>query len=165
MSVRLSVTGIVEIDILLKGLPNQVNHRVMGSAHADAAKPLINVAKNIVARREKVTGTGRLENSIGPVKLSQRKSKEVGLVHVGPVRKKGRYYGYHGHLVEYGHRLVSSKKTGKRNIGFVRPYPFMRPAFEQTKKQVETNITGSVERKLMSYMKRTIKNTGGTWIK
>lgn len=165
MSVRISVTGIAEIDTLLKGLPNQVNHRVMGAAHVDAAKPLINVAKSIVARREKVTSTGRLENSIGPVKLSQRKAKEVGMVHVGPVRKKGKYFGYHGHLVEYGHRLVSSKKTGKRNIGFVKPYPFMRPAFDQTKSQVENNITNSVQKKLMSYMKRTIKNTGGSWIK
>lgn len=165
MSVKISVTGISEIDNLLRSLPKQITHRVMGSAHLDAAKPLIDSAKGIVISREKTKNTGRLEESIGGIKISQRKSNEIGMVQVGPRRKKGTYRGYHGHLVEYGHRLVSSKKSGKRQIGFVRPYPFMRPAFDKTKDQVSRNIVESVQKKLMSFMKRTIKKGGGTWIK
>lgn len=160
MSVKISVTGIAEIDNLLKGLPNQVTHRILGAAHLDAAKPLINRAAMTVRAK-----SGRLAASIGGVKVSQRKTNEVGLVYVGPRRKKFEYHGYHGHLLEYGHKLVSSKRSGKRLIGFVKPYPFMKPAFEQTKDQVQSNITNSIERKLMSFMRRTIKNTGGTWIK
>ena len=165
MSVRISVTGIAEVDNLLRSLPNQVNHRIMGAAHLDAAKPLIDAAQNIVAGRDKTTNTGRLEQSIGGIKISQRKSGEVGMVHIGPRRKKGIYYGFHGHLVEYGHRLVSSKKSGKRVIGFVRPYPFMKPAFDKTKDEVGRNIVETVQKKLMSFMKKTIKKSGGTWIK
>lgn len=153
MSVKISVTGIQEIDTLLRGLPNQVNHRIMGAAHLDAAKPLIDVASNIVRVR-----TGRLKDSIGGVRLSQRKTNEIGMVHVGPRRKKGRYYGNHGHLLEYGHASKGRKSR-------VKPYPFMRPAFNQTQNEVQTRITTSVEKKLMSFMKRTIKNTGGNWIK
>lgn len=128
----------------------------MGAAHLDAAKPLIDVASNIVRVR-----TGRLKDSIGGVRLSQRKTNEIGMVHVGPRRKKGRYYGNHGHLLEYGHVL----KRGKKQFGRVRPYPFMRPAFDQTQKQVQVRIVDSVQKKLMSFMKRTIKKTGGNWIK
>lgn len=153
MSVRLSVTGIAEVDALIKGLPNQVNHRIMGAAHLDAAKPLIDVASNIVRVR-----TGRLKQSIGGVRLSQRKTNEVGMVHVGPRRKKGRYYGNHGHLLEYGHASRGRKSR-------VKPYPFMRPAFNQTQIEVQRRITDSVQKKLMSFMKRTIKKTGGTWVK
>lgn len=156
MSVRISVTGIVEIDAILKGLPNQINHRIMGSAHLEAAKPLIDVASNIVRVK-----TGNLKQSIGGIKLSQRKTNEIGMVHVGPRRKKGRYLGNHGHLLEYGHVI----KRGGQTYGRVKPYPFMRPAFEQTKNQVETNIVQSVQKKLMNFMRRTIKNTGGNWIK
>lgn len=156
MSVKLSVTGIAEVDAILKGLPNQVNHRIMGAAHLDAAKPLIDVASNIVRVR-----TGKLKQSIGGVRLSQRKTNEVGMVHVGPRRRKGKYYGNHGHLLEYGHVL---KREGKI-FGRVKPYPFMRPAFEQTKNQVQTNIVDSVQKKLMSFMRRTIKKGGGNWIK
>lgn len=165
MSVRISVTGIAEIDNLLRTMPKQITHRVMGSAHIEAAKPLMDVAKNIVASREKVQNTGRLEDSIGGIKLSQRSTKEIGLVHVGPRRKKGTYRGFHGHLVEYGHRLVSSKKSGKRQIGFVRPYPFMKPAFDKTKDQVGKNISESIQKKLMSRMKRDLKKAGIPWIK
>jgi hypothetical protein len=165
MSGRISVTGIKEVDDILRGLPKQINHRIMGAAHLDAARPLIESAKNIVANRDKVENTGRLEQSIGGLRLSQRKSTEIGMVHVGPRRKKGVYYGNHGHLVEYGHRLVSSKKTGKRQIGFVRAYPFIKPAFDKTAEQVGKNIVETVQKKLMSYMKRTIKKEGGTWIK
>lgn len=165
MSVRISFTGITEVDNLLKGLPKQVNHRIMGAAHADAAKPLIDAAKSIVAKREKITATGRLENSIGTVKLSKRKTNEIGMVHVGPVRKKGRYFGYHGHLVEFGHRLVSSKRTGKKVLGIVKPYPFMRPAFNQKQNEVTKKILTSVETKLRNYMRRSVRNAGGVWLK
>lgn len=156
MSVKLSVTGIAEVDALIKGLPNQVNHRIMGAAHLDAAKPLIDVASNIVRVK-----TGRLKQSIGGVRLSQRKTNEVGMVHIGPRRKKGRYYGNHGHLLEYGHVL----KRGGKTFGRVKPYPFMRPAFNQTQNEVQRRITDSVQKKLMSFMKRTIKTSGGSWVK
>lgn len=158
MNIKLSLTGVNEIDQVLKGLPNQINHRIMGAAHADAAKPIIPAAQSRIKNK-----TGRLRDSLGTEKISVRKSNQIGLVYVGPRRKRGKK-GFHGHLVEFGHKLVSSKKSGKRQIGFVRPYPFMEPAFHQTKAEVTENIKTSVAKKLVSFMKRTIKKGGGTFI-
>lgn len=40
--------------------------------------------------------------------------------------------GYKANLVEYGHVMVTHQNQGKREVGFVPPHPFMRPAFEQS---------------------------------
>jgi HK97 gp10 family phage protein len=149
MSATLSVTGIKEIDDLLKGLPKQLTHRVLQAAHADAAKPLINAAQAYAPYR-----TGKLERSIGAIKPSIHKATEIGIVKVGP-RRGGSYKGYHGHLIEYGHRIVTRK--GK-TVGRTSPKPFMEPAFNVTKAKVEANIADSIAKKLLGYMRRTIKN-------
>lgn len=148
MSGTLSVTGLKEIDELLKGLPEQLKHRILQDAHADAAKPLINSAESKVPVK-----TGGLRRSIGAVKPSIKKAREIGLVKIGP-RRGGRYEGYHGHLIEFGHRIVTKKG---RIIGATRPNPFMEPAFNSTKDQVKSNIAESIAKILLRYMKRTIK--------
>lgn len=141
----ISVTGLKEIDQVLKGLPLQLQDRVLKNAHADAAKPLISAAKSIVA----VGKTGNLKNSIGVERVSLKKTNEIGLVVVGP-RRKGGSKGFHGHLIEYGKTNRDGSKTT--------PNPFMEPAFNQTKSQVETNISESIGRKLYQFIKRTVKN-------
>jgi HK97 gp10 family phage protein len=148
MSVNLSVTGLKEIDDLLKGLPRQLQHRVLQAAHADAAKPLIDFAQGYSPFK-----TGKLERSIGAIKPPIHKATEIGIVKIGP-RRGGIYKGYHGHLIEYGHRIVTKK--GK-TVGKTRPKPFIEPAFNVTKKRVENNIADSIGKKLISFMKRTIK--------
>lgn len=60
---------------------------------------------------------------------------------VGPIYQKGGGGGNHGHLLEYGHALRSrgrASKGGKmrpltRSLGRARPFPFLRPAYDQTK--------------------------------
>lgn len=153
MNVKLSLTGQNEIDEILRGLPNQINHRIMGAAHAEAAKPIIPAAQSRIKNK-----TGRLKESIGTEKISMRKSDQIGLVYVGPRRKRGQK-GFHGHLVEFGHR-----KGGWNTKKDVKPYPFMEPAFLQTKDEVTNNIKESVGKKLVSFMKRTMKKGGQTWM-
>lgn len=125
----------------------------MGAAHADAAKPIIPAAQSRIK-----TKTGRLRDSIGTEKISVRKSNQIGLVYVGPRRKRGKK-GFHGHLVEFGH-----KKGGWNTKRDVPAHPFMEPAFLQTKNEVIDNIKTSVAKKLVSFMKRTVKKGGSTWI-
>lgn len=163
--VYISYSGIKEVDDLFKEMPKVVSHRVLGAAHVAAAKPLINAAYFGVQLK-----SGRLAQSIGAIKLPLRKTKELGAVVVGPIRQKGKRYGHHGHLVEYGHRMISHKVSGKKQIegprtpdGRVRPFPFMRPAFEKTKQLVEQNIKIEIVNKLLSVMKRTIKKSGKEW--
>jgi hypothetical protein len=148
----MSFSGVDEIDRVLKGLPLQLTHKILSAAHADAAKPIIPIAQARVNRRK-----GGLQNSIGVEKISISKTTELGLVFVGPRRKRG-YKGYAGHLVEFGHKIAGKKG------GFVKPYPFMEPAFNNTKNIVEDNIKVSIGKKLVSFMKRTVKSTGGNWV-
>lgn len=140
----MSVTGFKEIDSVLKGLPNQLQDRVLKTAHADAAKPLIEAAKRIVP----VGKTGNLKDSIGVERIALKKTNVVGLVQVGPRRRRGKK-GFHGHLIEYGKTNRDGSKT--------KPQPFMEPAFNQTKAQVETQIAISVGKKLNQFMKRQLK--------
>lgn len=141
----ISVTGIKEIDAVLRGLPRQMQDSILKSAHADAAKPLIDAAKHIVP----VGKTKNLQTSIGVERISIKKTNEVGLVQVGPRRKSG-YKGFHGHLIEYG----KTNRDGTRTT----PQPFMEPAFNQTKTQVESRIAENLGKKVYQFMRRTIKN-------
>tara|TARA_R110000868_G_scaffold96848_3_gene266354 strand:+ start:1571 stop:1999 length:429 start_codon:yes stop_codon:yes gene_type:complete len=140
----ISVTGLKEIDKVLRGLPDQLQDRVLKNAHTDAAKPLISAAKSIVHVK-----TGNLQKSIGVVRTSLKKTGAVGLVQVGP-RRGGGNKGFHGHLIEYG----KTNRDGTRS----RKFPFMEPAFNQTQSQVESNIATSLGKRINQFMKRTIKN-------
>lgn len=148
MSATITITGLKEIDQVLKGLPDQLTHQILTAAHADAAKPLIGTAKSIVRKK-----SGNLSNSIGVKKTNLSKVGIIGLVQIGPLRG-GRNRGFHGHLIEYGHRIVT--KLG-RNVGISKKFPFMEPSFNATQGIVEKNISDSIGKKLLSYMRRTIK--------
>lgn len=145
MSVKISVTGVKEIDAVLKGMPLVLQDRVMKTAHADAAKPLISAAKAIVPVGE----TGNLQKSIGVERVSIKKVDAIGLVQVGP-RRKGGNKGFHGHLIEFGKTNRDGTKT--------KAQPFMEPAFNQTKTAVESGVAQSLGTKLYQFMKRTLKN-------
>lgn len=145
MSVKISVTGLAEIDKVVKGLPLQLQDKVLMQAHADAAKPLVLMAKELVPKGK----THNLEKSIGVEKVGIKRTDQVGLVLVGP-RRRGGNRGFHGHLIEYG----KTNRDGTRTM----PDPFMRPAFEATHPTVEKQISTSLGKKVNSFMKRTIKN-------
>lgn len=145
MSVKISVTGLKEIDQVVKGLPLQLQDRVLKAAHADAAKPLLMIAKEKVPKGK----THNLERSIGVERVNLNRTDQVGLVLVGP-RRRGGNKGYHGHLIEYG----KTNRDGTKTIAD----PFMRPAWYQTYTTVERNIAESLSKKLNSFMKRIIKN-------
>ncbi|MEB3210268.1 MAG: HK97-gp10 family putative phage morphogenesis protein [Leptolyngbyaceae bacterium] len=148
MSVKLSVTGVKEIDQVLKGLPRQLQDKVLAQAHADAAKPLVERAKNIVPKRK-----GNLRDSIGTEKLGKR-GNEIGQVQVGPRRSK-RWLGHGALLVEFGTKKRATKKGANR--GVMPKKPFMFPAFRQTKQLVEGRIAKAIGQKLYNFMKRTLK--------
>lgn len=156
MSVKLSVTGVKEIDAVLKGMPLQLQDRVLKTAHADAAKPLVQVATTLAPLGK----TGNLKRSIGVERISMKKIDAIGLVQVGPRRRSG-YKGIHGHLVEFG--TTSRETKGKKsmpagiNRGLMPAKPFMEPAFNQTKSLIEAAISVSVGKKLNDFIKRTVK--------
>ncbi len=148
MDVKL--TGVAEIDKVLKGLPKQLNHKILQSAHVQAVKPLVNKAKLTAPEGP----TGNLVDSIGAVKLPVRRATSLGEVHVGP-RRGGRNKGHHGHLVEYGTKPRSTKSGANR--GRMKAEPFMDPAWESTKNKVQVSINDELGKSLYRFMKRTIK--------
>lgn len=147
MNLKVSITGHKQIDQLLKAMPKELNHKVLSAAHADAAKPLVDMEKAMAP----VGLTGNLVSSIGVTKESVKKATQIGLVKVGPRSKKGS----HGHLIEFGTRLRRTKKGANR--GFMLAKPFVQPSFQRTYGQVESRIAGSVAKVLNRTMKRYIK--------
>lgn len=143
MSIKLSVTGLKEIDEVIKGMPLIMQDRVLKTAHADAAKVLVDVAQAIVPVRK-----GTLKKSIGVVRVSLKRAGVVGLVEVGP-RRGGGNRGYHGHLIEFS----KQNRDGSRS----KAHPFMQPAFAQTQTQVQNQIAESLAKKLNAFMKRKLK--------
>ncbi len=145
MSVKVSVTGLKEIDDVIKGMPAQLQDRVLKTAHADAAKVGVEAAKMIVP----VGKTSNLKNSIGIERINMKRTDEIGLVQYGP-RRVGANKGYHGHLIEYG----KTNRDGTRTT----PQPFMEPSFNMSKFLIESRIADSIGKKLNAFIKRTIKN-------
>jgi hypothetical protein len=152
MDVRMRLTGVKEIDRVLLGLPRQVNHKLLQQAHTQASKVLVEKAKLLAPEGP----NGNLVDSIGTVRESFAKSSELGLVQTGPRRRRGRYKGYAGHLVEYGTRPRRLKNGANR--GVMPKRPFMEPAWEQTKDRVLGSINTQLGTALYRFMKRTIKN-------
>lgn len=146
----ISVTGVAEIDKVLKALPKEMNHKILGAAHAGAAKPLVERAKLLAPEGP----TGNLVDSIGVVKSNIKRANKLGEVVVGP-RKRGRYKGYAGHLVEYGTRKRRTRKGANR--GSMKPKPFMRPAFNQTKGIVERQIGNEIGKVMVRTMRRYLR--------
>lgn len=149
MDVSIKVTGVKEIDKVLKGLPLQLNNKILQSAHFQAVKPLIEKAKLLAPEGP----TGNLVDSIGAVRQPLRKATALGEVNVGP--RRGRYKGHHAHLIEYGTRPRRNKAGANR--GRVKADPFMEPAVEQTKDKVLSLVNVSIGKVLNSFMKRTLK--------
>ena len=151
MSVKISVSGVREIDSLLKNLPKELTHQVLGTAHAAAAKPLIRKAQLTAPEGP----TGNLIDSIGVIKTPMKRAGAVGEVAVGP-RRSRRHKGHHGHLIEYGFK-TRAKSGGKGKKTFVTGKPFMRPSFESTKGLVIESIRVEVGKKVWATMRRYVK--------
>jgi hypothetical protein len=152
MSVTIKLTGVQEIDKVLRGLPLQLNDRILQQAHAAAAKPLIEREKAMAPEGP----TGKLIDSIGVVKASAKSlsNRELGAIHVGP-RRSSRYKGHAAHLVEYGTKARRLKNGANR--GVMPKKPFAQPSWDATRPRVQGAINEQIGKKLYSFMKRTLR--------
>lgn len=146
----MKVTGLKEIDTVLRGLPLQLTDRLLQNAAARAAKPLV-VKEQLLAPEGP---EGALVDSIGVVKERYGSGREIGQVAVGP-RRRGRYKGYHAHLVEYGTKERFNRRGASR--GRMPAKPFAKPAFDATKDQVLGNYRLEVGRVVYNYMRRVLR--------
>lgn len=151
MKPRVAWTGNKEIDAVFRGLPNQLQDKVLQDAHARSLKITIDRAKLIAPEGP----TGNLIDSLGIIKERGKGKTELGLVRGGP-RRGGKNKGYHAHLIEYGFKTrLKSGKHGSKS--FVQPDPFMEPAWIQTRGRVTDSIAVNIGRKLVNFIRRTVK--------
>jgi hypothetical protein len=145
----ITVTGFREIDMVLSGMPKELSHRVLQQANTEEAKVLVSKAKSLAPEGP----SGRTVDSIGTVKPNIKRADELGVVLTGP--RRGRYGGHAAHLIEYGTKNRKNKRGANR--GMMRAKPFMKPAYEQTKELIFSDINRIIGRKLYQFMNRTLK--------
>lgn len=150
MNVKIQIEGDKALDDIFRRMPGVFQERVMQNAHARSARHVVNKAKLLAPEGP----TGNLVDSIGVVRVSQKRVGG-GAVIVGP-RRRGKYKGYAGHLVEFGTRMRYTRRSGAYR-GFMKPRPFMRPAWEQTRPIVLREIPTEYRSKLLSFLKRRAK--------
>lgn len=148
MDIKLSVTGIEQIDAVLRGLPEQFTHKVLQAAHAEAALPMV-TRMHLLAP---VGETGKTADSIGIVKLPFSKAAVVGEIQVGP--RRGRFGGSKAHLSEFG---TIKRSFDGANRGIMPKKPFVEPAFESTNPEVISKIGDILAVKTYQFMYRRIK--------
>jgi hypothetical protein len=151
MNVKLSVTGNVEIDNVLRGLQQVFSHKVMQAAHAEAAKPL--VAK--LHLLSPVGRTGKLADSQGIIKLPFTRAASLGEIHVGP--RRGRFGGSHAHLIEFG---TTKRNFNGANRGSIQKKQFVKPAFDETVPVVLESISLALAQKTAGFIRRQLKKNG-----
>ncbi len=110
---RSTMSGVRELDKLLKKLPERVARNVVRGAVRKAGK----VVETEMRTRAPVGPTGNLKASIGQIGVRQPDKRKVVRT-VGALRGGG-FKGYHAHLVEFGTVKMPAR-------------PFIRPAWDQT---------------------------------
>lgn len=155
---NIDIIGDKEFRKVMKALPDRTTRKVMLGIFRQAGKPVRDEAKRRVPVKEKI-----LQRSIGFITGRKKgRSANAAVLWIGPRTRKGsKYPGYHAHLIEYGtapHRIDSSVLINGtwRYIGLhpgTPPQPFMRPAIDSKKAQVEQDI-GS---QLGSFLKKELK--------
>lgn len=148
MSVNIAITGIKELDNVLKMMPRALDDKFMTQVNTERAKVLVQKMKLTAPEGP----TGNLVDSIGTVK--KRKAQELGTVWTGP-RRKGGYKGFAGHLLEFGTKQRKNRKGANR--GVMHKKPFAKPSFDATKGQIEGGIAESVAKVLVRTMRRYLK--------
>lgn len=161
MSVKITLSGVKEIDDALKAMPIELSDKTMASAGIAAAKPLVEKAKQLAPKGK----TRNLQNSIGAYrgsfKMVTSGRRQVGEVSAGP--RRGRYKGYAAHLIEYGTQDRYAKKRDGKPLatpayrGRVTANPFMKPAFDQTRPLILGTYNTILSKRVVSVMKRTLR--------
>ena len=110
-------------------LPDKLKRNELLKLLRRSSQPTIAAAKRNVRKK-----SGKLERSIGNI---TGKNREYPNIMVGP-RAKGKHEGFHGHLIEFGHGGPHPAPA----------FPFMRPAYDETKMAVSKDASGKVAKYL-----------------
>lgn len=159
-------TGSEQLFSALNALPREMRDEILKTAVDRAARPTVKAAKKHARKSRR---TGALERSIA-ARVKNYKATATAVAIIGPDRgrygagkrlKKGsdmrqsHMPAKYAHLVEFGHysaaganvrksKGTSTKSGTFRANSFILPKPFMRPAFAETKSQIESELTKGI---------------------
>ena len=149
---KIKLTGVKEIDAVLKGLPKEVNNKLLTTAHVNAAKPLVEKAKLLAPEGP----TGNLVDSIGTQATGIKSQRALGETHTGPRRGRGKgQRGHHGYWTEVGTKTRKTKKGANR--GKMTGTHWMARSWEATKGKVEPIVNQELGKSLLKFMRKTLK--------
>ncbi len=170
-SANIKIEGLDKLFKELKNLPDKLKRKELLKILRTSARPTLNTAKaNLKRIMSQTKGrypawyktSGNLVKSLG---LITGKNMENPTILVG-ARVKGGNKGFHAHFLELG--TVKRKKKGKgfkrkketytgSNLGYVKPQPFLRPAYDAHKQMAAKELEQSIAKYLQKQINRKFK--------
>jgi len=139
LKVKVSVEGQRQIVRRLNVLTDEVARTHLEAATLEGAEV---IRKAIEKKAPKESGF--LKSHILKEVDSKNTRRNKATINIGP--HKDAFYAL---FVEFGHALVrGTRKATRKVIGNVPPHPFMRPAFDESKRNVRQTILLSLKRRL-----------------
>jgi len=143
----IELDGLEEVMKRLDGLEQKVSRKLAYQALRKASKILINAARQKVMQYSKTIGKSITVNY---------KSRQRVLISVGPKKTKARDPWY-AHFIEFGVSGIGRfKGKGRRRYRADQPArPYMRPAFDETQKQIIDDFGKSVMEVIDKHVEKT----------
>lgn len=142
----------------LQHLEKSAARKANRAALTAATKDLVSALRSAAPRGK----TRRLVKSIGR-KLKTYKGSAYAVAVIGP--RIGQYKGYHGHLVERGHRIVPPRRRRLKTSTLVRlaatdhssrlvpPHPFLEPVYDAHKHVIPAKYAAELKKRIESAAK------------
>jgi len=150
------IEGFKRLESQLKQLPEKVKRTTLYRILRDVTGPVekaVLAEVNKIERDAEAAGrqtTGNLYDAIGKI---QGKSKEYVNIQVAP-RAKGKFRGWHAHLVHFGTKTRKTKKGWSR--GAAKENLFMERAFQKTLTQVRPDFENKIAKEIEKLAKQNI---------
>lgn len=144
------ITGIEEVCAFFDAAPKNIVKVAFGKALTAAAVPIVESLESRIPSRNNLFDEESFRSLEGTAESGTLKDALVTDVALSQDGKGGVAsigFGKMGHVanwVEYGHHLVGHA-PGKRQLGEVRPHPFMRPAADSSADAAIEAFAGSIE--------------------
>ena len=140
MKVRVSIEGQRQIVRKLNVLADEVAKLHLEAATLEGAEVIRKAIEDKAPKGESGFLKSHILKEVDPE--NTRRNKVT--VSIGPHKE-----AFYALFVEFGHALVrGSRKATRKVIGSVPPHPFMRPAFDESKRRVRQTILLALKRRL-----------------
>lgn len=139
------VVGMKELIKNIKSLEGFIEQKqLLQDSGRKALRPYVRRARSAAPVGE----TGNLKRSIGI-----KSAKRSGVVFAGP--RRGKYKGYHAHMLEYGTKLRNTDSGANR--GRIVTNGFLRRTYEPMKSTILQTYMRDLPRKLNKYLAKALR--------